>query len=37
MIITTKTVLLTLLVAFLLFISAIRLGMKGTKSDDSED
>lgn len=38
MLVTTKTVLLTLLAAFLLFISAIKLGMRGTRShDESKD
>ncbi len=33
MVVTAKTVLLTLLAAFLLFISAITLGLKGTRTD----
>ena len=38
MIVTTKTILLTLLSAFLLFISAIELGLKGTRAkDESQD
>ncbi len=37
MVVTTKTILLTLLSAFLLFISAITLGLKGTKNKKDDD
>ncbi len=37
MVVTTKTILLTLLAAFLLFISAITLGLRGTKTKNDDD
>lgn len=37
MVVTTKTILLTLLAAFLLFILAIKLGLKGTKERDDDN